>query len=344
MRRQTLRLRLTLLFAVLFLIAGAALLLLTYAITTGQHLVEEPAVPGGVHVVVPRTDIDLQRDRDLQSLLRAEGAALAGMTLLAGGLGWLVADRALRPLRTMAGAARQISERNLHQRLALSGPRDEVKDLADTFDGLLGRLQGAFEAQRRFVANASHELRTPLTVERSLLEVALADPDADLRHTCERVLAQNRQQERLIEALLTLARSQRGLDRREPVDLAWVVEGFEVAAELHPAPAMGDRPLIERLVGNLIDNAARHNVPGGWIRIWTGTDRGWAVLRVVNSGPPVVEQALFEPFRKGDGSAGLGIGLSIVAAIVTAHDGQIEARARAEGGLDVVVRFPPAGR
>jgi signal transduction histidine kinase len=284
-------------------------------------------------------------------------------------LGWLVAGRALRPLRTITSTARDISASSLHRRLALEGPDDEVKQLADTFDGLLGRLEASFDAQRQFVANASHELRTPLTLERTLVEVALADPDAtveSLRETCERVLVAGEQQERLIEALLTLSRSQRGLDYHEPFDLgavaAEVLEArrpdaerreLHLAAALESAPTSGDRRLGERLVANLVDNAVRHNVPSGRIDVTTGTKDGRAILTITNSGPVVPPHELdrlFQPFQRlvanrdnGQGD-GLGLGLSIVQAIATAHDATLIPRAQTEGGLAIEVSFPSTGR
>jgi signal transduction histidine kinase len=378
--RWSLQLRLTLLYAGLFLLAGAMLLAITYLLVANSRFMGSPpqptlpqlSIPGGGGFAPPGPDIgaDLgdrlaaQRARDLQRLLGAGGVALAVMTVLSGGLGWIVARRALRPLRTMAGTARTISERNLHERLAITGTQDEVKELADTFDGLLTRLEGAFEAQRRFVANASHELRTPLTVQRSLIEVALADDGAttgDLRHTCERVLVNNQHQERLIEALLTLARSQRGLDRRLPVDLDQVAAALvgdldapgapRIETDLAAAPTEGDRPLVERLATNLIENAVRHNTPGGWLRVRTGMHQGRPSLWVSNSGPRIRPDqigTLFQPFQRlgtsrttTDGRDGLGIGLSIVDAIATAHGATIEARPLPEGGLDVLVQFQP---
>jgi signal transduction histidine kinase len=377
--RWSLQLRLTLLYAGLFLLAGAMLLAITYLLVANSRFMGSPpdpalpqlSLPGG-EFTPPRPDIgaDLgdrlaaQRERDMQRLLGAGGVALAVMTVLSGGLGWIVARRALRPLRAMAGTARTISERNLHERLAITGTHDEVKELADTVDGLLTRLEGAFEAQRRFVANASHELRTPLTVQRSLIEVALADDRAtsgDLRHTCERVLVNNQHQERLIEALLTLARSQRGLDKRLPVDLGQVAaalvgdldgpDGPRIETDLAPAPIEGDLPLVERLATNLIENAVRHNRPDGWLRVRTGMDHGRPLLRVTNSGPRIRPEqigTLFQPFQRlgtsrttTDGRDGLGIGLSIVDAIATAHGATIEASPLPEGGLDVLIRFQP---
>ena len=201
------------------------------------------------------------------------------MTVVSIALGWLVAGRVLSPLRAMTATTRQISERNLHERLALPGPRDELKDLADTIDGLLARLEAAFGAQQRFVANAAHELRTPLTLWRALLEERLTDPDGDdrlLPGDLRRLLALGEEQERLLESLLTLAWSERGLERREPFDLATVAAtilrdpppeteslGVRIDSELEPAPATGNPALAEQLVRNLIDNAVRYNVPGG---------------------------------------------------------------------------------
>jgi signal transduction histidine kinase len=306
--------------------------------------------------------LDRQRSDQLDSLLTQSGIALGVTAILSIGLGWLMAGRALRPVRTMSVRARGISERNLHERLALDGPNDELKELGDTFDELLGRLETAFESQRRFVANASHELRTPITLERTLVE--LADPDASvesLRETCRRVLAAGVQQERLIEALLTLARSQRGLDSREQVDLAEVVadilaaiepSGLHLERSLDAAVAAGDHRLLERLVANLLDNASKYNLQGGWVRVLTGLRDGMPTLEVVNSGPVIAPdrvRELREPFRRLDvdrtssepvGSRGLGLGLSIVDAIAAAHGARMTAAPRIEGGLSVEIRFP----
>ncbi|HEX4282043.1 MAG TPA: ATP-binding protein, partial [Solirubrobacteraceae bacterium] len=291
------------------------------------------------------------------------------MALASIGLGWVMAGRALRPVRTMSSRARGISERNLHERLALDGPDDELKELGDTFDGLLARLDAAFESQRRFVANASHELRTPITLERALVEVALSDPNASvdsLRETCRRVLASSEQQERLIEALLTLARSQRGLEHRAPVDLqeltAEVVRsipsnGVRIDTKLGAARTTGDSALVERLLVNLVENAVRYNEPDGWVEAWTGSREGKPTLEVSNSGPVVASDQvgeLLKPFsrldgdgavasRNGDGREGLGLGLSIVQAIADAHDAELTTTPRPEGGLTVTVRFPGDG-
>jgi signal transduction histidine kinase len=309
-----------------------------------------------------------QHQDELHKLLIALGIALAIVAIVSMGLGWLVAGRALRPLQTITKAARAISSTNLHKRLSLSGPDDELRELGDTFDDLLERLERSFAAQKQFVANASHELRTPLTLERAVLEVALADRSAsasELRATCERVLAIGQEQERMIEALLTLARSERGLDHRRVFDLSAAVRDvlasrrreigrreLRLEDELGNALTSGDPRLVERLVANLLDNAIRHNRAGGWIRIATTADAGDAVLSVSNSGPVVPDdqvEALFEPFRRLGperiaGEDGHGLGLSIVAAIAGVHGAKTTVRAPGEGGLDVAVRFPGAWR
>jgi signal transduction histidine kinase len=371
---RTVRLRLTLLYSGLFLVSGAVLLAITYVLfrrSTGINLIvptEQPVnlSPHLQHVVEARfAKIERGHAADLHQLLVQSGIALAIMTVISIALGWLVAGRVLRPLRTMTATTLQISERNLHERLALSGPRDELKDLADTVDGLLARLESAFGAQQRFVANAAHELRTPMTLWRALLEETLADPSATIdsfRATSSRLLALGDEQERLLESLLALASSERGLDRREPFDLAPIVEavlrdlpaetgalGVRIDSEIEPAPAAGDAALAERLVRNLIDNAVGHNVLGGGVRLRTGTRAGGAFLSVTNDGaviPAAEVERLFEPFQRlgtdrtapSDGHHGLG--LSIVRAIATAHDATLLCDARPEGGLAVEVRFP----
>ena len=298
----------------------------------------------------------------LNQLLINSGVALAIMAAISIWLGWLIAGRALRPLRTITHAARDISASNLHKRLALKGPDDEIKQLGNTFDELIERLETSFDAQRQFVANASHELRTPLTLERTLVEVALADPDASihsLRQMGEQVLAAGEQQERLIEALLTLSRSQRGLDRHEQIDLsattAHTLEALDdhdltVTTSLHPAVTTGDQRLVERLVANLLVNAARHNIPHGRIDVRTETRAGRALLTIDNTGPlipPDQVDRLFQPFQRLDrerinGSSGLGLGLSIVQAIAAAHEATISARPQNDGGLHIEVGFRQA--
>ncbi len=305
-----------------------------------------------------------QQDTELNKLLTESAIALGIMTVASVGLGWLVAGRALRPLRTITFAARSISASSLNARLALTGPDDELKELGDTFDGLLARLETAFGAQRQFVANASHELRTPLARQQTMIEVALADPQAtveSLRATCQRVLAAGQQQERLIEALLTLARSERGLDRREPVDLRAITAdviaarwheadaaGIRLHTVLEPAMMLGDSRLAERLIVNLVDNAMRHNAPGGSAWLTTGTADGRAFLSVTNSGPsipPEEVERLFQPFQRLTAGRtardGLGLGLPITVAIAHAHDAALRARPHPGGGLEVEVHFPP---
>ncbi len=307
-----------------------------------------------------------QRISDLHQLIVESGIALGIMAIISALLGWLVAGRALRPLRTMTATTQQISEANLHERLAMSGPRDELRQLADTIDGLLARLEAAFDAQRRFVANASHELRTPLTTARALLEMVMSDPRATVetfRSTCDQVLEEGEQQEQLIDALLALAHGQRGIDRRQLVDLSDVargivdsheteiaVQGLSLEVSLEHAPVLGDRRLVERLVSNLVENAIRHNVPHGTVDVSVGAADGRAELHVFNTGtviPAADIERLLQPFQRLGADRvgyrdGVGLGLSIVAAIADAHDAKLAVRPRAAGGLDVEVRFPLA--
>jgi signal transduction histidine kinase len=305
-----------------------------------------------------------QRVADLHQLIVESSIALAIMAILSAALGWLVAGRVLRPLRTMTATAQQISEANLHQRLALDGPRDELRQLADTIDRLLARLESAFDAQRRFVANASHELRTPLTSARALLEMVMSDPHATVatyRSTCQQVLEESEEQEQLIDSLLALAQGERGIDRHDLLDLAAVTEdalcgyraragerGLRVDTSLASAHLTGDRRLVERLVANLLENALRHNVPDGHISLVVRSDRGAAELLVTNTGPVVPAEEiprLLQPFQRlGAARAGrregFGLGLSIVAAIAGAHHAQLDAQPVPGGGLAVRVRFP----
>ena len=372
--RPTVRLRLTLLYGGLFLASGACLLGFTYlavARLIDSYSLSLRVHSGGTSIGVHLLQIlqvaeHQQAATEKRQLLIVFAVALAVMAAASAGLGWLMAGRVLRPLRTITTAARHISASNLSQRLALDGPDDELRELADTFDQLLARLQASFAAQRQFIANASHELRTPLARQRVLSQVALADPGstiASLRAAHERVLASGAQQERLIEALLALALSQRGLERREPFDLAAVTDevllarqpqadshGLMVDARLGPAPAAGDPGLAERLVANLADNAIRHNVPGGWITVTTASSQGHAILTVASSGPVIPEEhvnQLFEPFHqrvsgrdRPSADHGLGLGLSIVKAIAATHDAPLTARPQPGGGLTVEIRFP----
>jgi signal transduction histidine kinase len=401
--RRTIRLRLTVTYGGLFLISGAGLLAITYVLVgnaavgclsaVGQHGLVN-CMTGSPHGGQAGSEGSLQftdgsgsrtlkppprqaqalasqaqalaasqHASEMHQLLIYSGLALAIMAVLSVALGSIVAGRVLRPLRTITTAARDISATSLHQRLALGGPGDELKELGDTFDDLLGRLESAFESQRQFVANASHELRTPLAWQRTLVQVALADPEADavsLRTAHERVLASGAQQERLIEALLTLTRGQAGLEKREAFDLAPVARqvlrtrqseararGLDIHAALAPAPAAGDPRLAERLVTNLVDNALRHNAPDGHVEVVTGTRNSRAVLSVINTGPVVPAAAvdrLLKPFQRlgSDRTShgeGLGLGLSIVQAIAQAHGAALAVLPQPGGGLKVEVSF-----
>lgn len=312
-----------------------------------------------------QTEIAKQRSDTLHSLLQWSALALGVVAVGAIGAGWLVAGRALRPLHVITGTARRVADRSLHERIALDGPPDELKELADTFDDMLARLDRAFDGQSRFVANASHELRTPLAVNRTLLEVSMADPAAshDLRQVGSTLLAVNERSERLIDGLLLLARSEHEVSDHHQVDLAdaarialgqQAVDAASLEVTLRPqlsaAVTSGDPVLLERLVTNLVENAVRHNVPGGWVEVRTGRapGTGHAQVVVTNTGdpiPPYDVDGLFEPFRqrRGERTAegrGSGLGLSIVRSIVTAHGGSVHARARDGGGLVVRVELP----
>jgi signal transduction histidine kinase len=392
--RASVRLQLTLVYGGLFLLAGAGLLAVNYALVrshfslpfdtkvqaplptpgepvpAGRTVVFLGSAPGSDQLVVNVRDMaDLKRVRRqletaaLNQIAAQSGAALAVMALVSIGLGWLVAGRVLRPLAAITATARRLEGSTLHERLHFQGPQDELKELADTFDQMLGRLDAAFETQRRFVANASHELRTPLAIARTEVDVALADPDTapdELRAMAGRVLEANQRSERLIEGLLTLARSERQPRAREPVDLAVAAaDALEVAAQeverlglrvsrmLGAAPVAGDRALLERLVANLVENAVRHNRPGGWVEVDTGRAGPLAVVRVANGGPPIPPDqvaTLFEPFRRLEADRtgsdrGAGLGLSIVKAVAAAHGGRATARPLEDGGLEVTVEL-----
>jgi signal transduction histidine kinase len=394
--RQSVRLRLTLLYVGLFLASAACLLTITYflveqqlpRVTTsagavvidrdGQVTAGRPSgtaacspAPGTLPAPAQLSTCQVQAvavraaSGTLNQLLIESGIALGIMAVASVGLGWLMAGRVLSPLRTITAAARRISARSLHQRIGMTGPDDELKELGDTFDQLLGRLDASFRAQRQFVANASHELRTPLARQRTVLEVALRDrqaTEASLRTACERALAAGQQQERLIAALLTLARGERGLDTFEPFDLAVLVGDvlaaraddaqagqLGVAASLRPAAVAGDPGLAERLVANLVDNAIRYNTAGGQVEVRTGTRASRPFLAVTNSGPVIPPDQLgrlFRPFQRMDPArrapGGLGLGLAIVHAIAAAHGADLQAVTRAAGGLAIEIRFPPA--
>jgi signal transduction histidine kinase len=312
-----------------------------------------------------RKVVKTSQNHTLQTLAIESGVALGLMALVSLGLGWLIAGRVLRPVHRITNIARQLSQDTLHKRIDLDGPDDELKELADTFDAMLMRLDQAFSSQRRFVANASHELRTPLATERVLIDEALANRTAspgDLRAILEQLRVNSEESESLIDALLVLARSQRGVDRWVRADLATlaaqvvdrsgaeaVMAGVEIRSTLNPAPVTGDPALLERLIGNLVENGIRHNLStGGRVTVETFTAAGQPTLRVSNSGrvlAPSVVPTLFEPFRR-DGAErvstdrGVGLGLSIVEAVVVAHGGRLEATAPPDGGLAFVVRLP----
>ena len=388
--RPTVRLRLTILYGGLFVLAGAVLLSVNYALVRRSLPAVEEA-PAGVDLggldsnlsaLIPErhefitpdgqraTDVlrgieDDLRARALHELVVQSSVALGLMAVVSVGLGWMVAGRALRPIQQVTAAARRLSESNLHERLALAGPDDEIKELADTFDAMLERLESAFDSQRRFVSNASHELRTPLSIQRTVLDVALADPDAsldELRIMAGSVSDAVDRSQHLIDGLLVLARSEQGVTEREPVDLAEVVThaldltagdtgengGLRIERTLAPAPVSGNRVLLERLVENLVQNGVRHNRPGGWLAVASGRHGDAAVVEVRNSGPeipPGEVDGLFEPFRRlaperTASSQGTGLGLSIVRAVARAHGGSIRAEAQDGGGLRVVVELP----
>jgi len=409
------RLRLTLLYAGLFLIAGGALLGLTYGLVdaslpasnrsvTATHayntdlaeferLCKSPnpeATPApspsrgskasnpqaaeckrlGEYIAGVQAGAKSQRDQALHSLLLYSLLGLGVMTLASAGAGWFVSGRVLRPVRAITETARRASEQHLGERIGMTGPRDELRELADTFDDMLERLDRAFAAQRAFVANASHELRTPLTIMRTAIDVTLAKPgrtQAQLEDMAERVRRRIETAERMIDGLLTLAVSDQGAASYEFADLSALADdalemaasgigrlGLTVLTELGPAPTEGDQKLLERMVWNLVDNAVRHNEPGGWIRVTTGVEANAAgpelvFLRIANSGAAVPAESvpgILEPFRRVAGRTGsedgVGLGLSIVRSVAAAHDAGLEVRPLADGGLEVCVTLPQA--
>jgi signal transduction histidine kinase len=391
---RTVRVRLTVLYTVLFLFSGALLLAIASGVTvvrSSQTAASANANAGAhpqpgqgnarIHMLQSQVAGLQSQVAHLQSQLANQPGqnqlghvlfissliALAVMTIVSAALGWLVAGRALRPVRQMTTAAQRISEENLHERLAVAGPRDELKELGDTIDGLLGRLEFAFNAQRRFVANASHELRTPLTTMRAALDVALGKPEPAPPQTvalAARLRAELDKVDALLEAFLVLARAQhRHLPGYAALPLDYVV-GAALADQASAIQARnltvqdtsgqggawvtGSQALLSRLVENLIGNAVSHNVDGGWIRITTQTDGNWASLVVENGGQVLEQQQvdeLAQPFRRlgadrTGSDRGSGLGLSIVAAIAEAHGGRLGLKARDGGGLRVCVELP----
>jgi signal transduction histidine kinase len=385
-RHLSARSRLTLLYASLFTLGGAALVLITYLLvahtlhsTTATKT--SPAVQGAIAKCLKaaqdhggraeamqrcgslyangvQAGASAQRSTTLTHLLAYSLLSLAGATLLAAVAGWIVAGRILRPVHRLTAAARAASEQNLSQRIALQGPRDELRELADTFDNMLERLDRAFASQRQFISNASHELRTPLTVMRTAMDVVLAKPEptreelvsmaAEVRHAVDH-------SERLIEVLLVLARNDQARALTDPLDLAAVAEdalegrtagGITTTATLDEAPVTGDGVLLERLIANLLDNAERYNIAGGTVAISTTADDETSVLRVVNTGavvPADMVERLFLPFTRLDDRTrhdGFGLGLALVSSIATVHNGTVHATAVSTGGLDITVRLP----
>jgi signal transduction histidine kinase len=386
--RSTIRVRLTALYALAFFIAGAILIALTY-FYLAQSLQNRPAGAQGIvqqflneRGVRNRPVLDSvfraiadqaerERQETLHGMLVWSLVSLGAVGVAAAGFGWLLAGRALGPLQNVTATARRVAERNLHERIALDGPHDEIKELADTFDAMLERLDRAFDGQHRFVANASHELRTPLAINRTLIEVALDDPDVTdaTRKLGQTLLEVNHRNERLIDGLLVLASSDQRLDSRVRVDLAALTQRAIVAfgpaaqrtrvqlrSDLRPVPVAADPALLERLAQNLVDNAIRYNIAEqGWAYVSVTGDTQWARLTVENTGPliaPFEVDGLFEPFRRlasGERiteaghammSRGAGLGLSIVRSVATAHGGGVHAQARPEGGLVVTVTLP----
>jgi signal transduction histidine kinase len=374
--KLTVRTRLTLVYGGLFVLAGMVLLGVTYVLVQqrlpmavagrAEFSITEPpenglteAAPQSVQKIVDGTQTTA-----LHTVLTQGLIALVVVSAAAIALGWLVAGRMLQPLHDITATAKRIAtapdaDRGLHERIALTGPQDEIKELADTFDGMLARLDHSFDGQRRFIASASHELRTPLTLNRTLLEVALTPDDvsAEVRQLGTTLLAINDRHGRLIDGLLLLAQSDRPVTERSYVDLADIVDHVAVSdtvkviAEPAEAAVAGNPVLLERLVQNLVENGIRHNVPeNGWVHVKSGTrSDGWVILEVTNSGPAIPRYevpGLFEPFhrynRERMHAPGAGLGLSIVRAIAKAHGGQVDATARDEGGLTVTVILPRA--
>lgn len=381
--RLTLRVRLTLLYTGLSAACGAIVIVISYTLVARiqnadlsvirmTNAADFVAVCQGVAADARTQDkcrqairdsvvlgAQSQREATLGHLVQYSLLTLAAVVLLAALVAWTMAGRVLRPVHAITEAARTASERNLSARVTLGGPRDELRELADTFDTMLTRLEAAFDSHRRFIANAGHELRTPLTVMRTTLDVVLAKSSAtvdELRRMAHDVRGAVIHAERLIDALLTLARNDRGLVVREPVDVATVAEDVldatqprdrRLHAQLGPATVAGDAMLVERLITNLVDNAIRYNVPNGDVWLSTSTVDGQVRIMVANTGPVVPADAvgtLFEPFQRLDdrtGTDGFGLGLPIVASIAAVHGGAVSAEPRPTGGLTITVVIDP---
>ncbi|GAA1268081.1 HAMP domain-containing sensor histidine kinase [Kitasatospora nipponensis] len=379
--RPTIRIRLTLLYGGMFLMAGVLLLLLMYFFvrTAFQdaglpQITLSPGVTGTINnqpVSGPEFNQILQAIQtarahaELDTLLRRALTVLVALAVIAFVAGYAMAGRVLHPLGRITRAAREVAGSDLHRRIELGGPDDELKELADTFDDMLDRLDRSFDSQRRFVANASHELRTPLAINRTLLEVQLSDPETspDLQQLGKTLLATNERSEQLVEGLLLLARSDNELTDRRPVQLSEVAaraieqlrseatdREVEIRSELHPVAVSGNGVLLERVALNLLQNAVRYNLPDGWVEITTAPGPGGIGELVVSNTGPVVPgyelEHIFEPFRRVKGAErtrsdkGVGLGLSIVRSVVRAHGGSIEAAPRPGGGLSMRVRIP----
>nr|WP_256178200.1 HAMP domain-containing sensor histidine kinase [Kitasatospora aureofaciens] len=384
--RPTIRIRLTLLYGGMFLMAGVVLLLLMYFfVRQALDYVAPPQLnfavvtPNGPSSSFMVNGVQMSSEQlngllasrheaasnvALNTLLRKSLTVLVCLAVIAFAAGYAMAGRVLRPLGRITRTARDVASSDLHRRIELDGPDDELKELADTFDDMLDRLDRSFDSQRRFVANASHELRTPLAINRTLLEVQLSDPgaSADLQQLGKTLLATNERSEQLVEGLLLLARSDNELTDRRPVELSEVAtraleqtrteagkREIELRSTLDPAVVPGNGVLLERIALNLLQNAVRYNTPGGWVELTTAEVPGGGELVVTNTGPVVPGYELehiFEPFRRIKGAdrtrsdKGVGLGLSIVRSVVRAHGGAIEATPRPGGGLTMRVRIP----
>ncbi|WP_239313278.1 MULTISPECIES: HAMP domain-containing sensor histidine kinase [unclassified Frankia] len=377
MTRLSVRTRLALLIGCLGLVVGGVTLLVAY-LAVDHAIARQPIdIPAAVETMPSPEEAPqfkaqlLATGQDIRERLRAQtlGPLVDHGLVLAAGLaaaslaaGWFVGGVTLRPLRQITATARRIADRSLHERVALTGARDEWWELGSAINAMLSRLDAAFAAQRQFVGNASHELKTPLAINQTLLEVAMGRSDAppELIRLGEIMLEVNARHERLVDGLLALARAEHGITDPRPVDLAEVVGGvltllrpdadrlrLRVTAEASPVVVDGDRVLLDRLVQNLLQNAIRHNVASGWLRLAAGPVDGDARLTVVNSGPviaPANVPELFEPFQRAanrvHSARGTGLGLSIVRSVAQAHGGTVNAVARNEGGLEVVVTIP----